>query len=47
MEFLKFYSKEKANFYSLIKLLFIKDKCLKMFIKCVVSLEIHEGQQNG
>ena len=42
MELLKLYSKEKANFFCLIKLLFIKVRCL---ISVNVSLEaILEGQ---
>ena len=46
MELLELYSKEKANFFfCLIKLLFIKVRCL-VLIKLVVCLEIDEGQQN-
>ena len=42
MELLKLYSKEKTNFFCLIKLLFIKVRCL---INVNVSLEaILEGQ---
>ena len=42
MELFKLYSKEKANFFYLIKLLFIKVRCL---INVTVSLETNlEGQ---
>ena len=42
MELFKLYSKEKANFFCLIKLLFIKVRCL---INVTVSLEDNlEGQ---
>ena len=46
MELFKLYSKETANFFCLLKLLFIKVRSL-MLIKFVGSLEMDEGQQNG
>ena len=46
MELFEIYSKEKGNFFCLIKLLFIKVRCLINVNKFVVSLEMDKEQQN-
>ena len=47
MELFKLYLKEKTNFFYLIKLLFIKVKCLRnVFVSLEANLEGQDGKQH-